>query len=263
MDMFRRLMTIALIAGTAAGLLLAALQHVIVGPLIYRAEQFEQAADHAEHAGHGGHAAAAGAPTAAAASAASAPSASAPESAVRESVAPEWQPADGMERTMYTALGTGLTGIGFAALLFGVASALGLELTVTRGVWLGLIGFACCTLAPAIGLPPKPPGAAAADLHTSQLWWVGTAVATALGLLAIVRAHGWWTWRIGGMLIIALPHLIGAPEPVGASAVPPELSRQFAIASVATQAVFWILLGGIGGGLYARTCSPAATERAR
>jgi predicted cobalt transporter CbtA len=34
--------------------------------------------------------------------------------------------------------------------------------------------------------------------------------------------------------------------------VPADLSRQFALASVITQAVFWTLLGAIGGPLSAR-----------
>ncbi len=117
-------------------------------------------------------------------------------------VAPEeWQPQDGVERTMYTVLGTSLTGIAFAAVLFGIASALGLELNVTRGLLLGLASFACCALAPSIGLPPKPPVAAAADLHAAQVWWVTSAIATAagpLGDLAIGRfvdLARWWDIR--------------------------------------------------------------------
>ena len=71
------------------------------------------------------------------------------------------------------------------------------------------------------------------------------------------------TELIGGALLIALPHLIGAPSPVGASPVPSDLSRQFAIASVVTQAAFWILLGGIGGPLYARVFPPSSLGRGR
>jgi cobalt transporter subunit CbtA len=233
MESFRHLMTVVLIAGAAAGLLLSAIQHVTVGPLIHRAESYE-------HAGHEGHAGAGIAAT--------------PE---------EWQPQDGVERTMYTVLGTALTGIAFAAVLFGIASAFGLELNLARGLLLGLLGFACCALAPAIGLPPKPPGAAAADLHAAQIWWVSSAIATAAGLWAIGRSHGSWAWRVGGMLLIALPHLIGAPEPIGSSPVPADLSRQFAIASVGTQAIFWIALGGIGGSLYARAFRPSSTRTMR
>jgi cobalt transporter subunit CbtA len=233
MDAFRRLMTVVLIAGAAAGLLLAAVQHVTVGPLIYRAEGHE-------HAGHEAHASERGTVT--------------PE---------EWQLRDGVERIVYTVLGTALTGIAFAAVLFGIASALGLQLNFTRGLLLGLVGFACCALAPAIGVPPKPPGAAAADLHAAQIWCVSSAIATAVGLWTIGRSDGSWIWRVGGMFVIALPHLIGAPAPIGSSPIPPELSRQFAIASVATQAIFWIKLGGLGGLLYARAFRSSSMERAR
>ena len=240
MERFRRLMTVALIAGAVAGALLWALQFVVIGPLIARAETYEAAAAHQDHAAipGGAHATphAAGEPEADAA----------------------WQPADGVERTMYTIVGTILTGIAFAAVLFGIAAALGLQLDVRRGLVLGLAGFACCALAPAIGLPPKPPGASAADLHAAQFWWVSTAAATGIGLWAIATAKGSWLWRCGGALLIALPHAIGAPAPVGQSAVPADLSRQFALASVATQAVFWMLLGAIGGPLSARAHRPQA-----
>lgn len=221
MHAFRGLMTIVLIAGAAAGLLLSAIQHVTIGPLIVQAEAYEHAS--ADHMDHG---AAHVAPVA---------------------HAEEWQPADGLERTSYTVLGTVLTGIAFAALLFGVASLLDLQLTPLRGVWLGVLAFVCCTLAPALGLPPRPPGAAAAELYSAQIWWAGTVLATAVGVWAIARARGSWTRIPTGVLLVLLPHLIGAPSPIGESAVPKELADTFAIASVATQAVFWIVLGAIGG----------------
>ena len=55
------------------------------------------------------------------------------------------------------------------------------------------------------------------------------------------------------MALIALPHLVGAPQaPTDGSAVPAGLAAEFAAASVAIAASFWIVLGGIGGWLYAR-----------
>jgi len=46
--------------------------------------------------------------------------------------------------------------------------------------------------------------------------------------------------------------LIGAPIATGHNAVPAQLIRQFTIASLATNAMFWILLGTIGGFIYSR-----------
>ena len=220
MDAFRRLLTVVLISGATAGLLLSALQFAVVVPLIRTAETYE----HEEHAtegeaGHGSH---------------------------------EWQPSDGLERTLYTVVGTVLTGIAFSAVLLGVAALLELELDARRGLWLGLAGFACFALAPGLGLPPAPPGAAAVELHAAQVWWIGTALATAVGLWAIARSHGAWLWRVAGIMCLSAPHLLGAPHANGASAVPAELSRHFALVVVATQGVFWLLLGVLGSHLLAR-----------
>ena len=51
-----------------------------------------------------------------------------------------------------------------------------------------------------------------------------------------------------GIVLIALPHLIGAPHPSSPeSAVPAVLAAEFAARSVATMAVFWIVLGAAFG----------------
>jgi cobalt transporter subunit CbtA len=228
---FRRLLTVVLIAGTTAGLLLAALQLVALVPLIHTAETYEQA-EHSSvaHAAHGEQG---------------------------------WQPSDGLERTMYTVLGTTLTGIAFSALLFGGASLLGLNLDVRRGLWLGLAGFLCCTLAPALGLPPRPPGVPGAPLHAAQVWWCATALATAVGLWAMTHAEGKWAWRVAGVVCLLAPHVLGAPTATGVSSLPSELTRQFALVSIATQATFWLLLGGLGSHLYVIALGDSRPTNAR
>jgi cobalt transporter subunit CbtA len=217
---FRRLMTVVLVAGIAAGLLLAMLQIVVVTPMIHEAEQYEQT-----------------------------------EAAWEQQRVHEhgWQPADGVERIAYTIAGTVLTGIAFSALLFGSASLLGLEVNLRRGVALGLAGFACCALAPAIGLPPKPPGVTLANLEAAQIWWFATAFATAIGLWAFSRANGSWTWWVVGAACMVLPHLVGVPRTIDSTPVPVDLIRRFAVIVIATQAAFWLLLGVFGSYLYART----------
>jgi cobalt transporter subunit CbtA len=107
-------------------------------------------------------------------------------------------------------------------------------------------------LAPAIGLPPELPGMQAAGLIARQEWWLLTAAATALGLGLVVFAQQ-PVLRVIGAAILVLPHLVGAPiAPHGASALPAELAAEFATASLATAALFWLLLGGISGWLYRR-----------
>ena len=82
MNRFRHLMVIALLAGSMAGLLLFAVRHVTVIPLIALAEGFEETAAHAGHS--------------------HAPGAHAHEEAE------EWQPAPGFQRTGLTAVVVGV-----------------------------------------------------------------------------------------------------------------------------------------------------------
>jgi cobalt transporter subunit CbtA len=220
---FRRLILIAVASGTFAGLLWFGLQYLMVIPLIQDAERYEAAA-------RGG--------------------------------VPEhdegWHPAGPLQRNSFTAMATVLTGIGFAALLFGVLSLGGRQLNAGRGFLWGLAAFACVALAPSLGLPPQPPGAAVADLGQRQLWWLATVVATAVGLYLVAGNSRAWTWKLCGAICLLLPHAVGAPSASGGSQVPVALMRHFAVASLAAAAVFWLTLGGVGGYLFNRY--PAAAD---
>lgn len=220
MTQFRKLILVVFAAGTLAGLALFAVQSVTVVPLIHAAESYEAAA----HQAHS----------------------NAPNEAEG------WSPAEGWERSSFTALTTVLTGIGFAAILFGVMTLGGKTIDTRRGALWGLAAFSCFTLAPALGLPPQPPGVAVADLYQRQLWWAGTVIATAVGVWLITGQRRTWLLRTSGALCLMLPHLIGAPAASGLSSVPAELVRRFAIASVATNGMFWLLVGTLGGLIYSR-----------
>src|SRR5438552_2422253 len=180
--MLRRILLTGLIAGTAAGLFAAGLQHLRLIPLIAAAEVYEVAGAHAEHQ-HSQPGAAAG----------------------------EWEPAPGLERTGYTVLADVLAGIGFALLLAGgvaLAQARGYPIDARRGLIWGAAGFLVFALAPAIGLPPELPGMQAAGLAARQEWWLSTAAATALGLGLLVFAPQ-AVLRVIGAAILILPHLVG------------------------------------------------------
>jgi hypothetical protein len=73
----------------------------------------------------------------------------------------------------------------FAALLLSTVILGGFGLDIRHGLLWGLAGFACFTVAPALGLPPKPPGVPVADVRARQLWWALTAGVTATGLILI------------------------------------------------------------------------------
>jgi cobalt transporter subunit CbtA len=227
--MLRRILFTALIAGTVAGLFAAGIQHLKLIPLIAAAEVYETAGAHPDHQ-HG----------------------AAPE---QQSAAPEWEPAPGIERAGYTVLADVLAGIGFALVLIGAVALArlgGYTIDARRGLVWGAAGFVVFALAPAIGLPPELPGMAAAGLAARQQWWLLTAAATAGGLGLIIFARPAAS-RVAGAALIVLPHLIGAPAaPHASTGVPAELAAEFAIASLAVAAAFWLLLGSVSGWLYRR-----------
>ncbi|MGH6933962.1 MAG: CbtA family protein [Dongiaceae bacterium] len=223
--MFRRIIFAAALAGLIAGVFATAFQWLRVIPLILEAETYEAAA--AATAGHDH------------------------DATVDEAAAEEWSPADGVERTFYTLLFNVLTGIGFA-LLLGAAFAMTGESNWRRGVYWGLAGFATFMLAPALGLPAEIPGAAAAPLIDRQMWWLATVSATGLGLALMFRTRG-AKWIAAGAVLIAAPHLIGAPQPADHGGLAPEgLARDFAVAALVSGFLFWLVLGALSGFLYER-----------
>lgn len=214
--MFRRILLSGLIAGILAGLVATAVQYVGLAPLIRSAERREAAAAHATAAEHHG-----------------------------------WEPATGLQQTGYSLLANCLAGIGFG-LMLSAGLALGGRVDLGRGLLWGMAGYLAWSLAPALGLPPELPGSAAADLGLRQAWWLGTAIATSagLGLLAFSRPP---VLRLGGLALIALPHLIGAPQPASpGGAAPEDLARAFALVSLAMTGLFWLILGGVAAAAYRR-----------
>lgn len=220
---FRHMVLSAVIAGSIAGALLTFVQMFTTAPLIAQAEIYEQG----------------GTPPAAASAA-----------AAHDHGASTWEPKDGFERTFYTGVTTVLTAIGYALLLGAVFSQLR-RVGWKTGLGLGIAGFLIFQLAPAIGLPPGPPGSPYADLGARQIWWVSTALATALALGAwwYARSHSKAIWIPVGIVLILLPHLIGAPQPVPGQTtiLPPELTQRFAIMALFTAGVFWLVLGSVQG----------------
>lgn len=229
--MIGRVVLAVLLAGIAAGLVMGAIQHVRLTPLILEAEAFERAGDPASHS----HAATPDAGT---------PTAGEAESDGHDHDHGEgWAPEDGWQRTLATTVTAAMTGAGFAAMLAAVSLLIGLPITRRNGIMWGLCGFLAVTLAPAVGLPPELPGMAAADLFARQVWWVGTIAATAAGIYLIATQKRLWTLGLAAVLIIA-PHVIGAPvAPHGEGMVPAELVARFVANSIAANAIFWCIIG--------------------
>jgi cobalt transporter subunit CbtA len=216
---FRKLTYVVLASGVLAGLLLFVVQHFTTFPLIQKAEGFESAAEtlHAHHHDDQG-----------------------------------WQPAEGFERTGFTVLTTIVTSIAFSALLFGFAVVRREQLGWQRGLIWGLAAYICIDLLPALGLPPQPPGTVVADLYSRQAWWTLTVVCAVIGLWLLSNQRRSMPTRLIGILPLLLPYAIGAPKAEGENVVPAVLIQQFSAVSLLTTALFWLVLGSIGGALYAR-----------
>ena len=136
-----------------------------------------------------------------------------------------------------------VTGGGFALMLSAVALLAGRRITVQNGAYWGLAGFAAVALAPALGLPPELPAMPVADLSARQAWWILTVGLTAIGLYCLVLRRE-PLLRAGGIALLVVPHLFAAPHPADLSSpIPPTLAAEFAVASLATGAVFWLLIG--------------------
>jgi cobalt transporter subunit CbtA len=235
--MIGRVVLAVLLAGIAAGLVMGAIQHVRLTPLILEAEVFERAPDAAHQ--H---------------DATPAPDAGATTTGQPEAAAPDhdhehdhgdggWTPQDGWQRTLATTVASAMAGAGFAAVLAAISLLTGLPITRQNGLVWGLCGFLAVTLATSAGLPPELPGMPAAELFGRQVWWVGTIAATAAGIYLLATQSRPWTLVLAALLIVA-PHVIGAPvAPHEESMVPPELVARFVANSIAANAVFWCFIG--------------------
>jgi cobalt transporter subunit CbtA len=225
MDYLRNIVVVAALAGAIAGLGMTVAQHVATVPLILKAEVYEEQSVGA----------------AAQDQDSTAPS----QSAAHEHEG--WQPARGFERTFFSLLANVLTGIGFALLLVGASELFGGIRDWRQGLFWGLAGFAVFTLAPGLGLPPELPTMPAAELGPRQLWWLATALSTAmaLGLLFYRRSP---LAIIAAIILLVAPQLIGAPQPASyATPIPEGLHHSFAVAVVLTTLLFWLVLGGLAG----------------
>ena len=224
--MIKRIAQTAGFTGLLAALLLTLLQSFWVAPLILQAETFENAPAATEVHEHA-------------------------DATAHTHDAEAWEPEDGWQRVLSTTGGNLVVAVGFALMLAGLYTLRAPTRTAQGLLW-GLAGYATFVLAPTLGLPPELPGTAAADLAQRQIWWIGTAASTAAGIALIVFGRN-WLLKILGVAILAVPHVIGAPQPEVHSMLAPEaLEAQFKIASQLTNVAFWLALGLISAWLFRR-----------
>lgn len=247
--MFTRVFFAAILAGIAAGLVLATLQHFRTTPLIIAAEAFENsgADDNAAKAppahGEAGHNHATDHKESTAASG-------------HHHDKNAWAPADGFERTFYSVVSDIVVTIGFAFILVAISLLTGIPITMRNGAIWGLIAFAVFTLSPAAGLPPELPGMPAAELLARQIWWWGCVLAGVIGV-ALIALKPTAPFIIAAILLFAAPHLIGAPQPASHdTGVPAHLIQTYVVNALFIMAVTWIAVGTALGFTF-KTRNPA------
>lgn len=229
--MLVRILTTALLAGAAAGLVAALLQLWFVQPVLLSAEMYEsgelvhfgEAAsgeahaddDHDHEAGVGGT----------------------------------------LVRNGLSILFNMLIFAGYALILtalMSLAEERGARIDARTGLLWGAAGFVTTMLAPGVSLAPEVPGVAAADITLRQVWWVATVVAAAAALWLIAFVPRPLAWIAAAVLLIA-PHAIGAPFPESLTGpVPPEIAALFAGRVFGVGLAGWALTGLFAGWLWAR-----------
>lgn len=257
--MFQRMLTSALFAGVAAGLIAALLHFAFVQRLILLGEQYETGEITHFTAGSSG-----------------ADALVAPHShdvadngqivAGQDAAEQDTQSHDAhshgageeastLKRNSLTVLFMVLIYTSYGMLLtagFGLMASLGYQIGPKEGVLWGVAGYIAFQLAPAMGLAPELPGTIGADLGARQIWWWSTVActATALGLLAYGRQV--WTFVLAGGLL-ALPHVIGAPQPEAFFGVaPPELAAAFSARVLGVALIVWACLGALAGHFWSK-----------
>lgn len=229
--MFLGLLRAGLFAGILTAVVYSFVQALTVTPLIFEAEFFEgQAAIHDRVHSEPG---------------------ISNDEAHGHAVPPDgWEPEDGLERYGVTFLANLVTSIGFSLVLIAAIMVRGRPVNARIGLIWGIAGFFVFAFAPALGLPPEVPGAAAAPLEARQLWYAGTVSATAIGLGIVVFSRPFWARALVGPGLLLLPHLVGVPSPdlaEGAGPVPQEVAARYVVWSLATTLFFWALLGTLCG----------------
>jgi cobalt transporter subunit CbtA len=221
--MFKRIISAVAFAGVFAGLLLTAIQQIEITPLIHKAEVQEEAAIAASQSAH--------------------------EHASTGGEQKAWAPRRGWERLLASAVSNTVLAIGFALLLVSAMSRQG-KTGWRAGLLWGTAGYAVFFVAPSLGLAPELPGTESAPLRDRTLWWVGTVIFSAAGLWLVAFSTK-STIRVLGLVLLAAPHAIGAPQPAaqgGTNSV--ELAKDFLRATYFANAAFWLALGGLAGLFY-------------
>lgn len=215
--MFQKIAVSALIAGFGAGVLSALLQYIFVQPLLLHAELFETDANTSLDI-------------------------------VRAARGAFDVQREGLNVVFSALIYTGYAFVLLAAMVW--AEERGQPITPRVGMLWGAAGFITMHMAPAFGLAPDMPGLNGADVEARQIWWYGTVACTGIALWLIAFGRNWAMWG-AAIVLLAAPHLIGAPQPDMLTQVaPPELAASFAARTLGVGLAVWTSLGLLLGAVW-------------
>lgn len=155
-----------------------------------------------------------------------------------------------LSRLSTTFFATLVTFVGWSLFMtagFATVELLGQRVSQKDALLWGIAGFASVHLMTGLGLPPEIPGTPNDALELRQLWWITTAIASALAfaLFAYGRTP---LFILAGFALLVAPHLIGAPRLDGyAGLAPPELAGEFVMRSLFVSMADWAVLGLAAG----------------
>ena len=129
------------------------------------------------------------------------------------------------------------------------------NITPLSGAAWGVSAMLAFFVAPALfGLHPEVPGTVAATLENRQGWWALCVALTAAGIAVFYYAP--LKLKLGGIVLVAIPHIMGAPmpeqqgfanpDPVAIAALS-ELSAQFYLLSAIGMGIFFVIIGALSG----------------
>ncbi|MCK5888598.1 MAG: CbtA family protein [Methylococcales bacterium] len=172
------------------------------------------------------------------------------ESAIAgEETVEAWGPEAGAERSGYSFVANVLVCFAYALVLLS-GMAMRSSINIMKGAFWGGAAYLSIFAAPALGLPPEIPGMEAAVLEDRQAWWVLTVCLTAVGLWLVAFSKP--VMKLFGLFIIALPHLLGAPQPErhGFANTDPQaisaltdLWHHFIVQASVANALLWLIIG--------------------
>jgi cobalt transporter subunit CbtA len=240
--LLRNIFLAAIAVGIITGLCYGLFQQMMISPIIYGAEQFEVS----------------DAPLAHSHATVEAQATTNNQETVEQAEA--WAPEDGSQRIFSTMTANITIAIAYALVMISFMTLHNLKankqaISAKSGLLWGLAALLALFIAPALfGLHPEVPGTVAAELLNRQQWWLFCAGVSLLGFAALYYTPN--KFKFIGLLLLALPHIVGAPLPEshGFANTAPEavealsaLTSEFFLMTSVGMAIFFALLGSLSG----------------